>query len=85
MLIKHFLIFRVTHCLALQREDFNSNDWCAGHKMDMVSTGIISIRKEEETGTLLVSHVTVPHYTPTSQNLRLSQVFITLGFREKSI
>lgn len=51
--------------------------------MDMVSTGII--RKEEETGTLLVSHVTEPHYTHTSPSHSLSQVFITLGFGEKSI
>lgn len=50
----------------------------AGQKMDIVSTGIIWIRKEEEAGTLLVSHVTEPHYTHTSPKPEtLSSVYYT--------
>lgn len=77
-----FLFFPANGCLT---NDFSGNDWGAGQWMDAVSTGIIGIRKKEEAGTLLVSHVTEPHYTRTSPSRSPSQVFITLGFREKSI
>lgn len=41
--------------------------------------------RREEAGTLHVSHVAEPHYTLASASRSLSQVFITLGFGEKSI
>lgn len=57
-----------------------NNDLCVD-KMDMETHRGSSKSEEEAAGTLLVSHVTDPHYTHTSPN----QVFITLGIGEKSI